>query len=263
MNIPFAKYHGAGNDFVIFNGIDLRAFVLTEKQIIKICDRRFGIGADGILILKNHVDYDFRMTYFNADGSRGSFCGNGGRCIVAFIHQLGLIKEKTCFIADDGIHHARVIQKDWIELKMCDVTDIQPVLDGHYLHTGTEHYVEIVSELTEVNVDKRGKELRFNSTFKPNGTNVNYVKIANDQLDIRTYEKGVEAETLACGTGAIAAVIVAIQKENKIGSSQYKVNARGGQLEVRVHYNGVQFTDIWLCGGAAFVFKGTYEFPFP
>jgi len=257
MGIPFTKYQGAGNDFVIFNGFELgNDFSLTREQIVKICDRRFGIGADGVLLLQEHPDYDFRMVYFNADGSRGSFCGNGGRCIVAFAHQLGLVRQKTVFIADDGIHHAKIIREDWVELKMNDVTNIQPVLEGHYLHTGTEHYVEIVDDLVRVDVVNKGKKIRYHPTFKPNGTNVNFISIGKDQLEIRTYEKGVEAETLACGTGAMASAIILVQKQNKAGSFNIKIHAKGGELAIRIHYDGAKFTDIWLCGGADFVFEG-------
>jgi len=257
MNIPFTKYQGTGNDFVIFNGFELgNDFSLTKDQIIKICDRRFGIGSDGMLLLQEHPEYDFRMIYFNADGSRGSFCGNGGRCIAAFAHQLGLVKEKTCFIADDGVHHARIIHKDWVELKMNDVTGIRPVLEGHYLHTGTEHYVEIVDDLALIDVFNKGKKLRHHSTFKPNGTNVNFISIRANELDIRTYEKGVEAETLACGTGAMASAIVLVKKQKQLGDFNIKVHAKGGELAIRFHYDGVKFTNIWLCGGAGFVFEG-------
>lgn len=261
MNIPFTKYQGAGNDFIIFNGFELgNNFSLTKDQIVNICDRRFGIGADGVLLLHEHSTYDCRMIYFNADGSRSSFCGNGGRCIVAFAHQLGLVKEKTCFIADDGVHHAKIIRKDWIELKMNDVADIQPVLEGHYLHTGTEHYVEIIDGLALVDVFNKGKKLRDHPIFKPNGTNVNFISIGEHQLDIRTYEKGVEAETLACGTGALAAAIILVLKQNKIGDSTIKVYAKGGELAIRFHYDGAKFTNVWLCGGAGFVFEGRFFF---
>lgn len=257
MGTSFTKYHGAGNDFVVFNGFDLgAAFALTKKQIIKVCDRRFGIGADGILIITDHVEYDFRMIYFNADGSRGSFCGNGGRCIVAFANQLGLVKKNACFIADDGVHYAEIISSKWIELKMNNVSDVKNTLAGYYLHTGTEHYVEAVDDLAQIDVFNKGKELRHHAVFKPNGANINFIKIANKQIEIRTYEKGVEAETLACGTGAIAAAIVLVQKEKKLGDSKIIVNAKGGKLEVRLHYNDMKFTNIWLCGSAEFVFKG-------
>lgn len=257
--IPFVKYHGAGNDFAIFNGFELGAnFTLAQEQIIKICDRRFGIGADGVLLLQAHPEYDFRMIYFNADGSRGSFCGNGGRCIVAYAYHLDLIGNKTRFIADDGIHEAAVIQKNWVELKMNDVAEVKEVLQGHYLHTGTEHYVEIVDDVAAIDVPKRGKNLRQHDIFNPNGTNVNFISINKNELNIRTYEKGVEAETLACGTGAMAAAIVLVQKENKLGSSRIAVHAKGGELEIRLHYDGKKFTDVWLCGGAEFVFEGKY-----
>lgn len=256
---PFAKYQGTGNDFIMFNFFDPTLQIdLTTEQIVEICDRRFGVGADGIILLKPaEGEYDFSMEYYNSDGSEG-FCGNGGRCIVAFAHQLGIIKDETSFIAMDGPHTAIINADHWVELKMCDVDEFKNVINGIYLNTGTDHYVEMVENLNVVDVVKQGRPLRYHKELQPKGANVNFVSGDTHQLQMLTYERGVEDETFACGTGTVAAAMIAVKQANKIGSSIIPVKAKGGDLKIRFHYDGHVFTDVWLCGPAEFVFAGEY-----
>lgn len=253
------KYQGAGNDFIIFNHLDGSLLKdLSVDNIARLCDRRFGIGADGLMLLEPHSEHDFQMQYYNADGHPSTMCGNGGRCLVAYAHRLGVIGGNTTFNAIDGLHAAKVISADWIELSMLEVTEIEAVLSGCFLQTGSPHYVQWVDDIQAINVDGQGRSLRQHATFAPGGTNVNFVAGSIDGLAIATYERGVEAETLACGTGVTAAAIVAVQRSGKTGSFVVPVQAKGGKLEVRIEYDGFSFKP-WLCGPATFVFAGEVE----
>lgn len=259
MTIEFFKYQGAGNDFVI---IDDRGgmFDETNFKLIKFfCDRRFGVGADGLMLLRNKDGFDFEMVYFNADGYEGSMCGNGGRCIVAFAYHQNIIKEHSVFMAVDGEHEADIIQfngKTGVSLKMIDVNEVESGDHFCYLNTGSPHFVQVVDDLENYDVVSNGKAIRYNERFKTTGTNVNFIEVTGQQdLSIRTYERGVEDETLACGTGVTAAVISAYQK-GLIKSKEVKVNAMGGVLKVVFEeINGV-YKNVWLQGPAEFVFKG-------
>ena len=256
--LPFVKYQGAGNDFVIVNHWSGPVLTdLSAASIARLCDRRFGIGADGLMLLERDPDYDFRMVYYNADGHPSTMCGNGGRCMVAFAHRLGLIGAQTTFRAVDGPHRAHLTQPAWVELEMTPVTAVTPLLDGHFLDTGSPHYVAQVARLDAIDVDEQGRTLRQRPEFAPGGTNVNFVTgTADSGLTIATYERGVEAETLACGTGVTAAALVAAQATGRLGDFTIPVSAKGGALAVRLHYDGTQFSQIWLCGPAVFVFAG-------
>jgi diaminopimelate epimerase len=262
INIPFVKYQGAGNDFIIIDQRDshLKSQELSTETIEQLCDRRFGIGADGLMLLAEHVDYDFEMIYYNSDGQISSMCGNGGRCIVAYANRLKRVGEETTFMAIDGVHRAKIIKPDWIELEMQPVKDLQPLLNGYFLDTGSPHYVEQVAQLEDVDVFKEGRRYRQDDCFAPGGTNVNFVTGNHKGLEIATYERGVEAETLACGTGVTAAALVAVHKSGITGAFEVPVIAKGGRLSVRGHYDGVIFSDIWLCGPATFVFEGAIGF---
>lgn len=252
MQTEFYKYHGAGNDFII---IDDRKKQFPEKDISLIhhlCDRRFGIGADGLILLQSADGYDFRMVYYNADGNESTMCGNGGRCIVRFANDLGLIASEARFIAIDGSHEATLLS-DQVILKMSDVHHLDKIENDYFLDTGSPHYVRYVENLGEFDVFKEGKAIRNTPRFIKEGTNVNFIEtISDDQIAIRTYERGVEDETLACGTGVTAAAIVHGHQHHL---HHLKVKAVGGDLEVKFEGQG-PFREIWLKGPTAFVFKG-------
>ena len=253
----FYKYQGAGNDFILFD--HLAGEILTDvsqERIEGLCDRRFGIGADGLMLLEPHSDYDFHMRYFNSDGRPSSMCGNGGRCIVAFAYRLGYVGDDVHFLAVDGPHRAKVTDANWVELEMHDVAQIEQVLDGYFLDTGSPHLVQWRQEIDAVDTFSEGRMLRNNEHFSPGGTNVNFVCGSVGQLQIATYERGVEAETLACGTGVTAAAIVAVQRSGETGQFEIPVKAKGGNLSVKLYYDGRRFSNIWLCGPAKFVFQG-------
>ena len=253
MILTFYKYQGTGNDFVF---VDNRAktFPKDNVEIIsKLCNRNFGVGADGVILIEEDANTDFKMNYFNADGSQ-TFCGNGGRCAVAFAKKLGIIESKTTFNAFDGKHFAE-INNDIVSLQMVDVNDIQIKKDSVFTYTGTQHHVELVKNLSDYPVFENGKKIR-NSYSEP-GSNVNFVEQKNNTtFRVRTYEKGVENETLACGTG-VTAVAVAMHKTKKTSASKINLLVEGGELEVSfTEENGI-YKNVFLTGKATFVFSGT------
>jgi diaminopimelate epimerase len=256
--IPFFKYQGAGNDFIM---IDQRSQAWISRddaaQIEQLCHRRFGIGADGLILLQTHHGFDFEMIYFNADGLEGSMCGNGGRCAVAFAKQLGAIGEQCRFIAVDGPHEARITQADWVELKMIDVTHIEVGADFYYLNTGSPHYISFVEEVEKIDVVQAGRAIRYNERFKAEGTNVNFTQITPQGLSIATYERGVEDETLACGTGVTAAALAYHLKiGGALGAAEVPIRVKGGKMSIRFTATKQGFRDVWLCGPAKMVFGG-------
>lgn len=257
MELQFSKYHGAGNDFVL---IDNRTqfFDADNVDLINwLCDRRFGIGADGLMLLENHDSYDFEMRYFNADGKEASMCGNGGRCIVAFAAYLKIIEKETCFLAVDGEHHA-VYENGIVDLQMIDINHHQKLSNAFFMDTGSPHYVEFVNDISKVDVVNQGRAIRESEQFAPEGTNVNFVQKNNNQLTVYTFERGVEDETLACGTGITASALCASLKDND-SINHYQVKAKGGDLEVRFNRTDNNFTNVWLKGPAARVFDGKLE----
>lgn len=257
MKLEFYKYHGAGNDFVIIDNREMKFDDKNVEWVAHLCHRRFGIGADGLMLLQNHEKYDFEMRYYNSDGREASMCGNGGRCIVAFAHHLGIIKENTCFLAVDGIHHAKVCLDGDIDLQMINVDTISTYEDGIFMDTGSPHFVQFVDDLRDIDVNKDGRKLRLDKRFQPAGTNVNFVAQEQMNLTVYTFERGVEAETLACGTGITASALATAYKDKK-DQGTYKVKAKGGNLEVRFERKGNHtFSDIWLKGPAKLVFKGS------
>ncbi|GAA4454924.1 diaminopimelate epimerase [Nibrella saemangeumensis] len=258
MTIDFSKYQGTGNDFVM---IDDRAgtFPVQDQALVAhLCHRRFGIGADGLILLRNDPDYDFRMIYFNADGAEGSMCGNGGRCIVRFAHDLGVFDDKTRFIAVDGEHEADV-SKEVVSLKMNEVTGMDVHPDYAFLNTGSPHVVKFTEDLETMDVVAEGRPIRYSEPFAPGGTNVNYAQVIDEQsLFVRTYERGVEDETYSCGTGVTAAALSAHRQYGM--SSPIAIRTLGGMLRVAfTAQDDGSFTDIYLIGPAQRVFGGQVE----
>ncbi len=255
MNCHFYKYHGAGNDFIIIDNRKGFFDKTNAKLIAFLCHRRFGIGADGLITLEKSAEFDFHMSYFNSDGYEASMCGNGGRCIVAFANKLGIISGEANFIAADGPHQAFLSPNDNVRLQMLDVENVSSLADGYFLNTGVPHLVCFVNDLKMVDVDIEGRQLRFDARFQPEGTNVNFVKQKDNQLTVYTYERGVESETLACGTGITASALSAAYKTGK-HEGNFRITAKGGKLDVSFKREGDRFTDIWLTGPACLVFEG-------
>ena len=255
----FYKYQGAGNDFILIDNRNL-VFESTNVELIAhLCKRSFGIGADGLMLLQNTNDYDFEMLYFNADGKPGSMCGNGGRCIVAFAKHLGIITEETNFLAVDGAHFAKISDNgEWVSLQMIDVDSVNRDDDAYVMNTGSPHYVRIVKEVSFLNVFELGKEIRNHPNYKLEGINVNFVEDKTDHLVVRTYERGVENETYACGTGATAAALAVAIENNIIGHNSTPIKVLGGQLNIQFNYDGNRFTDVFLEGPTKMVFEGRY-----
>jgi diaminopimelate epimerase len=254
----FYKYQGTGNDFVM---IDNRKNVFDKHNtalISHLCNRRTGVGADGLILLESDPSYDFRMVYFNADGNESTMCGNGGRCIVAFANYLGIIEKNTEFIAIDGPHLAR-IDAAYVELKMQDVSEISSNDNYHILDTGSPHYVALQLNLQQIDMNLEGSRIRQSPPFDTNGINVNFAeKINDDTFAIRTYERGVEGETLSCGTGATA-VAIAMYHSNQTTSKSIHLETQGGVLKVRFEPLSSSYSDVWLCGSTKQVFKGDLE----
>ena len=258
MKQSFYKYQGTGNDFIVFDNRN-DSFPKNNKVLIKnLCHRKFGIGADGLLLLESSKDFDFKMVYFNADGNEGTMCGNGGRCIVAFAKKLEIIDSKTSFEAVDGTHQATMFN-DIVSLKMSNVNSIDNHKDHIFLDTGSPHHVEFLDDVSTIDVLKKGKEIRFGSPYFEKGTNVNFVQqIKPDTYKVRTYERGVENETLSCGTG-VTAVAIAADFSQRSNSKNIKLQTIGGDLEVSFQNDKNSYKHITLKGPATFVFKGSVE----
>lgn len=256
--VSFDKYHGAGNDFII---IDNRQVVILPEDhtvIRGLCDRHSGIGADGFLLLTGHDEYDFEMTYFNADGLEGSFCGNGARCIAAFAYRSGIAGKSMRFKASDGIHEA-MVEGDQIRVKMNDVNGLEKREGFFFLNTGSPHAAFFRSDVRTMDACEEGKRIRYSRPFEPEGTNVDFIQKEGDTLFVRTYERGVENETLSCGTGVVAAAICAVL-DGMIDKPPVPVQTRGGKLQVDFVINhDNQVVNIWLAGPVRFVFKGEIE----
>lgn len=255
MKIRFSKYEGAGNDFILID--DRTETVQPETELFnRLCNRRFGIGADGIMLVRDHPEYDFEMLYFNADGREGSMCGNGGRCIAKFARDLGIIGTETRFIAVDGPHHAK-ITPDQVSLEMTDVDQIELSGSDFILDTGSPHFVRLVSGLQDYSVVSEGRAIRNSDRFREKGINVNFVQPFADRFSVRTYERGVEDETFACGTGVTAVALAMAVKEQLYGDQEITLQAKGGTLSVRFTRTGESsFSNIYLNGPATFVYQG-------
>lgn len=256
MLLQFYKYQGTGNDFIILDNRD-DSIQLTQHQIAILCNRRFGIGADGLMFLQMSAGYDFKMTYYNADGKEGSMCGNGGRCLTRFAYDKGIHQSQYHFIAIDGEHEAALGENNWINLKMKDVNSIRESYGDYILDTGSPHYVKPVVTVSKTDVVNEGKDIRYSNEFKEKGINVNFVENNEKGISVRTYERGVEDETLSCGTGVTASALVFAHNEN--GFNRIEVTTKGGKLAVEFDKTGeTSFKNIWLCGPAEFVFKGEF-----
>jgi len=257
MTATFYKYQGTGNDFVIFDNRD-GAISLTTAQVKHLCDRRFGIGADGLMLLNTLAGYDFEMAYYNSDGHEGSMCGNGGRCLTKFAYDIGMHKDSFHFKAIDGKHTAVSGEHGWINLKMKAVNRVENYHGDFILDTGSPHYVKTVDDVMKMNICHAGKEIRYSKDFEEEGINVNFVEADNHKIIVRTYERGVEDETYSCGTGVTASALIFAHNDN--GFNRIEVQTKGGHLAVEFDKTGEEsFENIWLCGPAVFVFKGTVE----
>jgi len=261
MNISFSKYQGTQNDFVI---IDNRAgnIKLSEAQIEFICDRRKGIGADGLMLLGTAAGYDFSMTYYNANGKEGSMCGNGGRCLTQYAFDQGIKKDTYTFIAIDGPHESKIDDEGWVHLKMIDVKAVEKNIEGdvtfYVLNTGSPHYIEFVDSVNSVDIVGLGQMIRYNERFKAEGINVNFVQQEEGQLFVRTYERGVENETFSCGTGVTASALIA--GIEKLGEQRINIETLGGKLAVSFNNRGDNvFDNIYLMGPGTFVFSGMLD----
>ncbi|OJV53045.1 MAG: diaminopimelate epimerase [Bacteroidetes bacterium 43-16] len=257
MKINFFKYQGAGNDFVIIDNRS-QSIQLTTEQVNFLCDRRFGIGADGLMLVEQAEGYDYRMVYFNADGHESTMCGNGGRCIAAFTHHTGVSGKEQLFIAIDGPHKANILSPDLVSLQMQDVDQVEQSEEATILNTGSPHFVKFVQDVATVDVYSEGKTIRNRDQFQPKGINVNFAMFTDSGLKVRTYERGVEDETLACGTGVTAAAIASAT--DKTGHITVPVATLGGMLEVSFDKTDDQhINNIWLKGPAQLVFSGTID----
>jgi diaminopimelate epimerase len=228
----------------------------NTKLIEQLCHRRFGIGADGLLLLENDNLTDFRMVYYNSDGNESSMCGNGGRCIIAFAKKLGIISNETTFVATDGLHHATILENETVSLQMKDVDEVKIHPDYIFLNTGSPHHVTIVHDLPNYDVKMNGSKIRYSNLYGKAGSNVNFVSMrSNNHFVLRTYERGVEDETLSCGTGATATAI-AMHAIGKTKSNNIDVDVQGGKLKVIFEKNGTIYEKVLLIGPATFVFEG-------
>ena len=261
MKIPFSKYHGAGNDFIIVNGFEQTIPFSKDSNWIKdMCHRRYGIGADGLIIAAPSKESDFEMIYYNSDGGLGSFCGNGSRCVVDFLYSKNMIDSETRFLASDGLHHAKIQRSGWAEVKMRDVEQIELRDKRFILDTGSPHLVEFVNDLQKINVVADGRKLRNLPEFESEGVNVNFVERIGSTLKMATYERGVENETYSCGTGVIAAAITDVFLNQISGDHTVEVLTKGGGFQVRCIFQDNRFEHIWLCGPTACIFDGILDY---
>lgn len=260
MKIPFTKYQATGNDFVLIDNRNTN-YSFTKAQVEKICDRRFGVGADGLMLIEKHATLDFNLVYYNSDGSQ-SLCGNGSRAAVTMAAALGLLKDKTTFNAYDGPHDAELLPTGIVRLKMNPVSEVKKIGADYFINTGSPHHLQFVTDVNAVPVVEEGRKIRYSETYKPAGTNVNFIQaLANNTIFVRTYERGVEDETFSCGTGVTAAALAASFQGY---TSPVKVKVKGGELEVefKIGQSAGQadtFHDIFLIGPAKMVFEGTLE----
>ncbi|GCC50848.1 diaminopimelate epimerase [Chryseotalea sanaruensis] len=258
MNLKFTKYQATGNDFILIDNRDGK-IILSQQQIVQLCDRKFGIGADGLILIEPSDVAPFNVNYYNSDGSQ-SLCGNGSRAAVSFAASLTLLKDKTSFIAYDGLHDAELMPSGIVRLRMNDTNAVDASREDLFANTGSPHVIRFVNNIQDYPVFEEGKKVRYNDAYKPGGTNVNFVELQdNNALFVRTYERGVENETLSCGTGVTAAALAASTKGY---TSPIQIKTLGGELSVtfKKGVNG-EFTDIYLIGPAQKVFEGEIVLP--
>lgn len=257
MPIEFYKYQGTGNDFVMIDNRLLQFPKNNTKLVATLCDRKFGIGADGLILLEDHPEYDFKMVYYNSDGNLSSMCGNGGRCLVQFARFLGIIKHEATFEAVDGLHFARILENNWVSLGMNDVKEVRQETGYVFLDTGSPHHVQLVENVTAFDVVSEGRNIRHDIYGKA-GANVNFVTpLSDNSFRVRTYERGVENETLSCGTG-VTAVALAMYTLGKTTAKNVTLETPGGTLQITFEPKEGHFEKVFLNGPALQVFKGTW-----
>lgn len=257
MTLVFNKYQGAGNDFVMVDNRGSQIDPSDHELINKLCNRRFGIGADGLILISDHDEFDYEMKYFNADGYIGSMCGNGGRCTARFAYNLGIAGRNQKFMAYDGMHEA-VVEEDIIRLQMRDVANPSFIDGNYFINTGSPHYVLFEKNIDTIDVSMEGRKLRYSPKFAPGGTNVNFVEVSDNGIYVRTYERGVEDETLACGTGVTASAIASVLKGH-FDTKTINIRTKGGNLNVKMDISNGKISDVWLSGPATFVFEGKID----
>jgi diaminopimelate epimerase len=258
LTLQFTKFHGAGNDFILLDASNDDIADLDHSVIEWLCDRHFGIGADGLIILKPSGAADFKMVYYNADGKPGTMCGNGGRCITAFAHRQGITGKECRFEASDGMHTGELLDDGNIRISLNDVTEVKPMDDGYYLNTGSPHFITIREDIDNLDVFAEGQRIRNDPRFAE-GTNVNFLEATKSGIKVRTYERGVEDETLSCGTGVTASAIAAQLHFASI-HPPVEVETLGGLLTVDF-VPGHVVSGVFLTGPAKQVFEGTIEIP--
>lgn len=260
MNINFFKYHGTGNDFIMMDArsAEFPFHLFDEKVKRNLCHRHFGIGADGVIFLKNDSEADFYMDYYNSDGRPSSMCGNGGRCTVRLASDLKIIKDQTRFRAVDGMHVAR-IEKENVALQMIAGPVQQIGATQYFVNTGSPHYLSYLDSIEDLDIVKEGRAIRYSPDYAEEGVNVNFItELDNHQITIATYERGVEDETLSCGTGVTASALTQLKRIGK-GEGEIQVSTKGGQLSVRVERNVEGKSDVWLVGPTALIYQGTFN----
>ena len=259
-SVNFSKFHGAGNDFIMINAME-KEILLSKELIYNMCDRRTGIGADGLIMLLPSENYDFRMRYYNCDGKESTFCGNGGRCIAAFAYQQGIIKENATYEAVDGIHNVSILQKSFnefhVEVSMCDILSYKLDENSLLINTGSPHYVKKINNLSDLDVNVEGAKICYDKNISDDGVNVDFLLNDNGDIHIRTYERGVENETLACGTGVTASAIAA---SLWYGGNNIDIYTQISKLNVRFDRENNQFKNVILSGPATHVFDGIFIF---
>lgn len=267
MSSAFYKCHGAGNDFIVLDDRRKKFPLKNVKLIAGLCNRRTGIGADGLILLRSHHRTDFEMVYYNADGNLGSMCGNGGRCAAALAYKLGIAEKKSRMTTIDGVHTAEILSSDStkenfkVRISMGDVSRIKKFNDCIFIDTGSPHCVCFVNDVDNTDVITKGRKLRYDKRFAPSGANVNFVVKGKENLRVRTYERGVEDETLSCGTGVVASALTPTYLNGKTAAVKKTVNVKtpGGDLKVHFNYNNSIFTNIFLEGPAVIVYTGQID----
>jgi diaminopimelate epimerase len=257
MTIPFNKYQGAGNDFIIIDNRQNLFDPAGTETVRSLCDRRFGIGADGLILISKHKGYDYEMKYFNSDGNESSMCGNGGRCAADFAVKHKISGREQVFITSDGIHRAHV-SDDLVRLGMNNVENTTLIDGNYFINTGSPHYIIPVKNVNETDVFNEGRKIRYSGKFAPGGTNVNFVEFLADGIFVRTYERGVEDETLSCGTGVTASAIASVLSGHFVNGN-VNVVTKGGKLNVQFKVGKERITEVWLTGPATFVFEGVIK----
>ncbi len=259
MKIPFYKYQGTGNDFVIVDQYEKKWLSTEDQKAVRhLCNRRFGIGADGLILLEPSKKHAFKMIYFNADGREGSLCGNGARCAVACSYTLGRLNRRGKFEAANSVHSAKIIKGGGVQLKMKNLEAVEVGKDYYILDTGSPHYIAFVEDLSDLDIVAAGRAVRYAERFRDEGINVNFVEESDSGINVSTYERGVEDETLSCGTGVTAAAL-AFALRNDLDDGKVKVHTKGGDLSIKYKRGKNGFQNIWLCGPAHKVYTGVIE----